>query len=294
TFCLLLTPLLIETTLQLKRNPIPYLIGLACASNVGSAATITGNPQNMIIGAASGIPFSGFFLALAPISLAGLVVVWGVIMLFYRQEFSRTNPLSIPAQSAQHPAAARFQIMRVLLVTAGMLTALLLGVPTATAAFIAACLLLISRVNTPEMVFGEINWSLLVFFAGLFVISGALELNGITARLFELVDVSKNMNTFSLSAYATLLSNLVSNVPAVLLLKPVILRLADPRAGWLTLAAASTLAGNLTLLGSVANLIVAEIAQAWRVELRFGEYTRAGIVITLSTLLIAVGWRSWG
>ena len=292
TICLMFTPLLIETTLQLKRNPIPYLIGLACASNVGSAATITGNPQNMIIGVASGISFTDFFLALAPISLAGLAVVWVVIVLFYRQEFSKDNPLISLAQTEDTPHYARFQMIRVLTVTAGMLVALLIGVPTATAALIAACLLLISRVNTPEMVFSEVNWSLLVFFAGMFVVSSSLELNGITARLFELVDVSKNINVVSLTASTTLLSNLVSNVPAVLLLKPVIVRLADPRAGWLTLAAVSTLAGNLTLLGSVANLIVAEIAQAWRIELRFGEYTRAGIIITLVTLVMAAGWIS--
>ena len=292
TICLMFTPLLIETTLQLKRNPIPYLIGLACASNVGSAATITGNPQNMIIGVASGISFTDFFLALAPISLAGLAVVWVVIVLFYRQEFSKDNPLISLAQTEDTPHYARFQMIRVLTVTAGMLVALLIGVPTAPAALLAACLLLISRVNTPEMVFSEVNWSLLVFFAGMFVVSSSLELNGITARLFELVDVSKNINVVSLTASTTLLSNLVSNVPAVLLLKPVIVRLADPRAGWLTLAAVSTLAGNLTLLGSVANLIVAEIAQAWRIELRFGEYTRAGIIITLVTLVMAAGWIS--
>ncbi len=292
TICLMFTPLLIETTLQLKRNPIPYLIGLACASNVGSAATITGNPQNMIIGVASGISFTDFFLALAPISLAGLVVVWVVIVLFYRQEFSKDNPLISLTQTEEKPNHSRFQMIRVLTVTAGMLVALLIGVPTATAALIAACLLLISRVNTPEVVFSEVNWSLLVFFAGMFVVSSSLELNGITTRLFELVDVSKNVNVLSLTASTTFLSNLVSNVPAVLLLKPVIVRLADPRAGWLTLAAVSTLAGNLTLLGSVANLIVAEIAQAWRIELRFGEYTRAGIIITLVTLVMAAGWIS--
>jgi len=125
---------------------------------------------------------------------------------------------------------------------------------------------------------------------GLFVLSGVLELNGVTARLFALARLDGGVSVWGLTGATALLSNLVSNVPAVLLLKPVAAGLANPAAGWLTLAMASTLAGNLTLLGSVANLIVAESAGSRGVRLTLGEYTRAGALITLLTLALGALW----
>ncbi len=290
TICLVFTPLIIETALKLKRNPIPYLIALATASNVGSAATLTGNPQNMIIGVASGIPYLDFLAALAPLALAGMGVIWVVIVLLYPHEFARRERFSLPETQENTIAISRTGLARVLAVVFGLLVALVVGVPIAAAAFVAAGLLLVSRKNPPAGIFAAINWELLVFFAGLFVVTNALDLNGVTKALFELVQVGENVNIWHLTTSTTILSNLVSNVPAVLLLKQVIVRLSNPEAGWLTLAAVSTLAGNLTLLGSVANLIVAEIAQAWRIDLRFWEYTRAGLVITLITLLMGSFW----
>jgi len=136
----------------------------------------------------------------------------------------------------------------------------------------------------------EIDWNLLVFFAALFIVSGAMETSGITASLFNSVSRSLDGSPVTLSLITVGLSNLVSNVPAVLLLKPVIPALSNPQAGWLTLAATSTLAGNLTLLGSVANLIVAEVASRRGVKLTFWEYTRPGFVITLISLLLGVAW----
>ncbi|HMN61481.1 MAG TPA: SLC13 family permease, partial [Anaerolinea sp.] len=138
------------------------------------------------------------------------------------------------------------------------------------------------------------DWSLLVFFAALFVVSGSLETSGVTRDLVDLQGLAQRANVWNLSVLSAVLSNLVSNVPAVLLLKPLVAGMPNARAGWLTLAASSTLAGNLTLLGSVANLIVAETASRWRVDLSFWEYTRSGLLITLVTLLIAALWLSLG
>jgi Na+/H+ antiporter NhaD/arsenite permease-like protein len=287
TICLMFTPLILEVTTAARRNPIPYLIALATASNVGSTATLTGNPQNMIIGIASGILYLSFTAALLPVVLLGLGGIWVVLVGFYPYEFTKDAVLTMPEVTVQTTPA---MLNKTLLVAAGLLVAFLIGVPVAEASFLAACVLLFTRRTSPQTVFAEFDWSLLVFFSALFILTGSLEANGVTGRLFNLLHVSSSTNVWSLTLVTAVLSNLVSNVPAVLLLKQVAAALQNPQAGWLTLAAASTLAGNLTLLGSVANLIVAETASRRRIELGFWEYTRAGLIITLYTLMISTLW----
>lgn len=287
TICLMLTPLVLSLLLSLGRNPIPYLIALATAANIGSTATLTGNPQNMIIGVSSGIPYAQFAGALTPVALLGLGVVWVVLVLFYPQEFRDKR---FPDMQSSQLNILRPQLTKTLLVILAMLAGFLAGVPVALAAFLAACVLFFTRRVDPDKVLAEIDWSLLVFFAALFILTGALEANGITQRLFEALNFQGNLNVLGLTSVSVVLSNLVSNVPAVMLLRPVVAGSAQPVAGWLTLAASSTLAGNLTLLGSVANLIVAEIASRRQVNLSFGEYTRSGVVITFLTLIISVLW----
>lgn len=288
TICLMFTPLILELTLAIDRNPIPYLIALATAANIGSVATLTGNPQNMIIGVASGIKFLDFTLSLAPIAILSLAVVWIVVIKFYPQEFAKRNNFKIQPTGVvpYYPAL----LIKCLITLGLLLLAFLLGAPVAESAFIAACALLVTRRIKPEKVFAEIDWGLLVLFAALFIVTGSLEANGITAVLSDLTQRTGQVNVFSLSGISLVMSNLVSNVPAVLLLRPLVASLADPLPGWLTLAASSTLAGNLTLLGSIANLIVAESASRRKVSLGFWEYTRAGLLITLATMVICVTW----
>ena len=292
TICLMFTPLVISLTDSLKRNPLPYLIGLATAANVGSTATLTGNPQNMIVGIASGIRYLDFTLALLPVAVLGLAVIWLVLIWIYPHEFRRER-LAVVEQAADEPIT-RPLLIKTLVITAGLLVAFLAGAPIAMASFIAASILLVTRRHQPQTVFAEFDWSLLVFFSGLFIVSGSLETSGVTTSLMDLNALGQRATVWNLSAVSAVLSNLVSNVPAVLLLRPVVSSMTDQTAGWLTLAASSTLAGNLTLLGSVANLIVAESASHWRVVISFWEYTRAGIIITLVTLLMAAGWLSLG
>lgn len=288
TICLMLTPFLLELLIAMDRNPIPYLIALATASNIGSVATLTGNPQNMIIGTASGISYLHFTAALAPIALLGLGVIWLVLVLLYKEEFRSKNFFKIP-----EPQTIRFHkplLIKTLVVTGVLLVAFLVGVPVALAAFIAACTLLITRRVKPDKIFSFFDWEILVFFSALFIITGSLDANGVTQKIMTLVNLSGRENPLNLSLITAALSNLVSNVPAVLLLKPLITSMTVQTAGWLTLAASSTLAGNFTLLGSVANLIVAESAKKSRVNLTFWEYTRAGIIITVITLAISIIW----
>lgn len=282
--CLLFTPLVVDVTLRAKRNPIPYLMGLATAANIGSTATITGNPQNLIVGQASGIPYLTFLAHLAPVAILGMLIAWVVIVLLYRKEFIK--PMESP--ELPEPRVYRPLLKRTLAVTVGLLIAFLIGVPIATAAFIGASLLMVARLKPAKVL--QVDWNLLVFFAGLFIVTGALETTGLSARLFDLLRPVITGGVASLSIATTALSNLISNVPAVLLFRPIVPTLENPQQAWLVIAMASTLAGNLTLLGSVANLIVAEIAGHKGVNLSFGEYLRAGVPITVLTLIVGIIW----
>lgn len=288
TVCILFTPLVLDVTLRAGRNPLPYLIGLATSANVGSTATITGNPQNLLIGQASGIPYLVFLAHLAPVALVGLGICWVVLVLLYQAEFR--TPLIPP--TLNEPRMHRPLLWRTLGVTAGLLIAFLVGAPIAASAFVAASLLLITRLKTTKLL--TVNWDVLVFFSGLFIVTGALEATGLSTRVFELLHPVVNGGVAALSLVTAALSNVVSNVPAVLLFRPVVPSLPNPSAAWLTLAMASTLAGNLTLLGSVANLIVAEIARQRGVNVSFSEYLRAGVPITVLTILVGVMWLSVG
>lgn len=288
TICLMFAPFLINLMDSLKRNPIPYLIALATASNIGSTATLTGNPQNMIIGIASGISYTEFALALIPIALVGLAVIWLVLVWMFPYDFRR-EPIEIPFVEVQGNVT-RPLLTKTLLITTGLLIAFLAGVPISLAAFLAASLLLITRRHQPQTIFAEFDWSLLVFFSALFIVSGSLETSSVTSHLVNITELSKNIGVWDLSLITAGISNIVSNVPAVLLLKPLVAGMPDARLGWLTLASASTLAGNFTLLGSVANLIVAETASRYRVDLSFWQYTKPGMIITLVTLALNIGW----
>lgn len=287
TIVLMFTPLVLEIVLALDRHPIPYLVGLVSAANIGSAATITGNPQNMLIGASSHIPYVRFTAALAPAALAGLAVAWAVLVLVYRKEFARGPLPPIPEQRMR---LLRPLMHKSLLATVGMLIALMAGAPIALAALAAAAALLITRRVKPQRIFREVDFSLLVFFAGLFIVTGAIESTGLSERLFRVAQPVAEAGVAPLAGVSVVLSNLVSNVPAVLLFRPLIPHLADPEKAWLTLAMATTFAGNLTLLGSVANLIVAESAKEQGVHLSFGEYLKAGVPITLVSLVLGVLW----
>jgi Na+/H+ antiporter NhaD/arsenite permease-like protein len=195
-----------------------------------------------------------------------------------------TQDLSLPGHED------RRLLKKAMLATGLMLIALVAGAPIPLAALAAAALLLISRRREPERVFEEIDWGLLVFFASLFVVTGAIETSGLGHALFAWLRPWADGGPAQLTAVSLLLSNVVSNVPAVMLFRPVIPTLAEPHTAWLTLAMATTLAGNLTLLGSVANLIVAEIARGQGVRLSFFEYLKAGTPIAILTLIAGVLW----
>ncbi len=289
TIVLVFTPLVLDVTLALRRNPLPYLVGLVTAANIGSVATITGNPQNMLVGLSSGISFVAFTQALAPIAVAGLFIAWAVIVVVYRAEFTG-KPL---ASTVVIPITGDPQtLIKALVASILMVISLILGLPVPLAAVLAAAVLLVTRRTSPESVFQEIDWGLLVFFSGLFVVTGGLEASGLSRQLLGMLQPYLDGGPISLSGVSVLLSNVVSNVPAVMVLRPVVPTLEDPTRAWLTIAMATTLAGNLTLIGSVANLIVAETARRRGVELSFTEYLKAGTAIAVLTLGVGILWLS--
>ena len=181
-------------------------------------------------------------------------------------------------------------LRKCILVILVLLVALLAGVQPALAAFSAACALLITRRIKSEKILMLVDWQLLVMFSGLFMVTGALEITGVSQKLFDMVSGLAYAGVAPLTLVTTILSNVISNVPAVLLFRPLIAHFPNPMQAWLTLAAASTLAGNLTLIGSVANLIVAEQASKLGVKVTFTEYLKAGVIITVLTLAVAVVW----
>lgn len=285
TMCLVLTPLVVDITSQLKRNPVPYLLAVAMASNVGSVATITGNPQNMLIGSFSGIYYREFAAALAPIAAVGLALVIVGIALLYRREFLQAAPRVEIAH--RRVIVHRALAWKSTLVSAAMIVFFFLGWPVSKVALVAGALLLVTRRVKPERVYAQIDWSLLVLFIGLFIVVRGVDKTSLAGDLFAIASHLHLEHPAVMSAFAAVLANIVSNVPAVLVFQPFVPHLADPRHAWLTLAMASTLAGNLTVLGSVANLIVIQRARH-QVTIRFWEYARVGIPLTIVTIAIGV------
>lgn len=284
TMCLVLTPLVLEIATTLRRRPVPYLLAVAMASNIGSVATITGNPQNMMIGSFSRIPYRTFAASLAPVAAAGLLLTVAVLALLYRDEFRASNELRAPHRAVR---VNRVLLWKSVAVTLAMIVFFFAGWPVPEVALIAGALLLITRRVKPEKVYREIDWSLLVLFVGLFIVIAGLEKTAVAAGLFDAAARFHLERTAPMSAFAALLSNLVSNVPAVLVFKGFVPRLPDAAHAWLTLAMSSTLAGNLTILGSVANLIVVERARR-EVRITFWEYARAGVPLTVLSLAAGV------
>lgn len=291
TICLLMTPLLITATRRARLPCEPYLLALATSSNVGSVMTLTGNPQNMLIGQSSGWTWGGFALRMVPIGFICLAINGAVVDFLYRRplqaaKFERADESENPSKPLDRKLAIRTTLTLV-----GLLIAFLAGAPMDVAALVAATVLLVWANRPTEETFAEVDWALLLFFAGLFVVvEGVTKTEGaFLTRLVPLITRhSGSLGQLSLFSFVSVAgSNLFSNVPFVMLLRGWLAHLPNARLLWLTLAASSTFAGNLTLLGSVANLIVAQRAKE-ACPLGFGAFLRVGIVSVFLTTLASV------
>lgn len=284
--CLMMAPLIMRVCREMARPATPYLLALATASNIGGTATITGNPQNILIGSVSHIPYLDFLVHLGPVALVGLLLDWLVLHLLYMG--SATPALPVPVSNGALEVKKRrliFPIFITLLVFAGFLW----GAPPALVAAIGGALLLVHPEFPPRRIYGDVDWSLLVFFAGLFLIVGAVEQAGIAQQMLQAAEHLNLQNLWIFTGVTVLFSNIVSNVPAVMLLKDLAPHYSNPHLFWMMLAMASTLAGNLTITGSVANIIVVEKARE-QSPISFTEYLKAGVPVTILTIIFGVLW----
>jgi Na+/H+ antiporter NhaD/arsenite permease-like protein len=286
--CLAMTPVVARLCLRRGLNPIPFLIGLACAANIGSAATLIGNPQNMLIGSVLQLPFGGYLrIAMWPVGIS-LALLWG--WLAYgpgsRVEAPElSQPIGLAPQVGDDPTFDRWQTAKGLAVAMALMGVFLVtGWPREVAALVGAAVLLLSRRFHSADVMGFVDWQLLLLFIGLFVVNHAFEQTGLArdAVAWLATQGVHLTDPGALLVLGTLLSNLVSNVPAVMLLLPLLGD--DPQQAGTQLALVSTFAGNLLLVGSIANLIVADLAAKEGIVLDWKRHALTGVPVTLLSL----------
>jgi Na+/H+ antiporter NhaD/arsenite permease-like protein len=285
--CLAMAPMLIEACARRHISPVPFLLALACAANAGSAATLIGNPQNMFIGQSLHLSFAGYLLDGVPPAVAGLGLTWFIIRMQWRNRWIEQQP---PRHERRQPppfdrgATIKAGILLALTIAAFLFTSW----PRDVVALGAAGVLLLSRRMASREVIGLVDGHLLVLFIGLFVLNEAVARAGLlrdlyAALAFAGVDLSRAAWQFVVTP---VLSNLVSNVPAVMLLVPAAI---GPHAGAL-LALTSTFAGNLLIVGSIANIIVVEQAARQSVGIDWRTHARTGVPVTLGTLAVTAVW----
>ena len=282
TVCVMLTPLVLALVDEADLPPVPFLLAVAFGANAGSAATLTGNPQNMIVGALSGIGFDRFALALFLPALVALAAAALVLQLLFRRELPRRR--LAPAHAGPPPLAVPL-LRRALAALVLAVLGFLAGLPLAFTALAAATLALAVSGRPPRAVLAGVDWPLLVFFAGLFVVVAGVGKSGLAAAMYDravapVLGAGAEQQALVFAGFATVASQVVSNVPFVLLAASWIPGTADPELTWLVTALASTLAGNLTLLGSVANVIVLELAGD-RGRLGFWRFLAYGAPVTV-------------
>ncbi|MDP2074831.1 anion transporter [Hydrogenophaga sp.] len=296
--CLAMTPVVARLCLQRGINPMPFLIGLACAANIGSAATLIGNPQNMLIGSVLQLPFAGYVRQALPPVLIGLVVLWGWLAYGPGAGAGAGSPHPCPLPEGEEvntePAFDIWQTTKGLVVAGAlMLIFLFTDWPRDVAALVGAGVLLLSRRLHTSHFMGLVDWPLLILFMGLFVVNHAFESTGLAAQAVAWLGAQGVVLTDPgpLLVASAVLSNLVSNVPAVMLLLPH-LGGGGEQAG-VMLALATTFAGNLLLVASIANLIVADLARQQGIEIDWKKHAITGIPVTLMSLAVVWLWMGF-
>jgi Na+/H+ antiporter NhaD/arsenite permease-like protein len=281
-----MTPVLCLGARARGLDPRPFLAGLAGAANAGSAATLIGNPQNILIGATGGLDFWRFLSVCGPPAFASLIIVHLVVAWVWRAELAG----AAETPRASLPALDRSSVRKGVIAAFLFVAALTIGADRAVSALAVAAFLLVSRKHAPRKLMAEVDWPLILLFAGLFVVNGAFAETGLARRAFDALDVlpSDLGQLRVLAPFAFVASNTIGNVPAVILL--LVQAPALPARALEALALLSTLAGNLLLVGSLANLIVAERAAAVGTRFGFRDHARAGVPMTLASFALALAW----
>jgi Na+/H+ antiporter NhaD/arsenite permease-like protein len=283
--CLLFTPIVILICKRAEINPVPYAISVATASNIGSAATLIGNPQNILIGNLSKISFFSYCRLAFPLAIIGLILNYYFIVWVYHRELQGNIFSYPPLEGVYHQYLIGKSLLVMLVIAVGFLA----GVDTVMIASLGAGFLLMTRRLKPNKVYASIDFNLLVIFCGLFIIMGGVEQSGLMKWLLQELHFL-NFKQFSVFSILTIvLSNIFSNVPAVLLLK-FLIPAGTGKLWWAGMAIFSTIAGNLILTGSMANLIVAESAKREGVRISFFDYLKVGLPLTLLLCLVGFGY----
>jgi Na+/H+ antiporter NhaD/arsenite permease-like protein len=288
--CLAFTPVIASALIRKNRNPVPYLLGIAISANIGSAATIIGNPQNMLIGQTGALSFGPFMLWCFPPVIVSLFASYWILCRIYHTGFSK--PLSFEGFAHQEPFQPfnRWQCIKGIVVLTASVVLFFSPIPREITVMVAAGILLCSRTTKTAELMSLVDWQLIAFFCGLFIVIKGFSVTSIPEQIIALLS-SHHISLaqpYILSGVSMFLSNLVSNVPAAMLLSPHIP--AGDAKTWYVLALSSTFAGNLITIGSIANLITFQIAKKAGIEISFFEHAKAGVPVTLSSMAILCLW----
>lgn len=300
TVCILLTPLVIAITKRANLNPVPFLLGLVMSANIGSAMTLIGNPQNMVIATASGIHFYRYFFYVLPLVSICLTITYFFISLLFKRDLPESE-IKVDIKIYRIPQAYLVILYRLLGLF--IVFVILLFIPSeklfnipesqklpVIAIMIGSLAIIFGRFN-PDETLKVIDWTLILFFSGLFIVVEAIRQTGVVESMYSFLRPyfgnSFIQELLSFSFMTLVGSNLVSNVPYVIIAKSWIYEFSDPNKFWVLLALISTFAGNLTIIGSVANIIVLEKSKKFA-NIDFWTYSKVGIPLTLITSLIAI------
>lgn len=284
---LLFTPIIISICRKTNLNPIPYLIAEILSSNIGSTMTITGNPQNMLIGISSNISYLDFLIKLLPISIIGMIIIVFIVKLFYRKHFNDKSILEFETDYKYDFKKMRISVLIFLLVIIGFFFGKILSLSIPIIALIGASLILLFGKAKPSSVIKDVDWVLLLFFASLFILVSSIQSLGLLDSFIN-IELNENLSSIiGLHSLSLVMSQILSNVPYTVLMTPLMDVLNNENL-WLALASSATLAGNATIIGAMANLIVIESAEKENVKISFWEFFKIGIITTLITLILSI------
>lgn len=288
---LLFTPVVIAVCRSAKLNPLPFLIAEILASNTGSAMSITGNPQNMLIGLASGISYGRFLLLLLPVSVIGLFSIYWIMVFLGDEDFRSEDKLTYGAQNLSYNfSSMKFSVPIFLTVVALFFINHLIGLSYPEIALLGGAAILLFGKIKPSKIIKEVDWVLLLFFASLFIVIHAVEQKNLLSVFTEGIQLTNSFDGLGIiHGLSLVMSQIVSNVPFTILILPLMKSSGAGEMLWIALASAATIAGNLTLIGAMANLIVAEIALKYGIEIKFSGFLKYGIPATIAGFIISLG-----
>jgi Na+/H+ antiporter NhaD/arsenite permease-like protein len=287
---LLFTPIIIMICRSSKLNPVPYLIAEILAANAGSVMAITGNPQNMLIGINSGISYIEFLWRLAPVAFLSMILIVWVVRWFYPSHFRDKTPVETSDNKFEYKIKnMKYSLPVFLLVVVLFFTGHYFSLSIPMAALIGASLILLMGKIKPSQVIAKVDWVLLLFFGSLFIVVEGIEKTGLLSQYIHASLLTENMNGIGvIHGLSLVMVQIVSNVPFTVVMLP-FMKAADSQLLWLALASASTLAGNATIIGAIANLIVIESAEREGINIGFFEFLKPGIITTLLSFIISFG-----